>query len=312
MAKASDLKAQNTQLIRSCFFEGESRSLSDIRHMTGLSHGSIVNALRELEENGEIRLHEKTGGSVGRKTYRYTLNPDYLHFGCLSILTGEKGYRFHAKIRTLDNVSLFSETADTERFEKRDILPMLARMMEAWHPDLLLVSSPGVCVNGVIEGETDFDLGQVIRDTWQVPFVIENDVNTAVIGLHRQYPGDRHLALVYQAAGNKFGIGIIIHGRLYNGYSHAAGEVRYLPFMADKEHRRDKDLLKDQILSVMAMLNPEAVAYYSETVEEDIHIEEKELPERYTPQLLRIRDYSSLISDGFYSIGMHIYAGGIK
>ena len=60
--------------------------------------------------------------------------------------------------------------------------------------------------------------------------IIENDVNCASIGFYHQYPHYQNSALIYQPAIDYVGCGMIVQGKLYNGFSHFAGELRCLPF----------------------------------------------------------------------------------
>ena len=60
--------------------------------------------------------------------------------------------------------------------------------------------------------------------------IIENDVNCASIGFYHQYSHYQNSALIYQPAVDYVGCGMIIQGKLYNGFSHFAGELRCLPF----------------------------------------------------------------------------------
>ena len=57
-----------------------------------------------------------------------------------------------------------------------------------------------------------------------------------------QYSHYQNSALIYQPAVDYVGCVMIIQGKLYNGFSHFAGELRCLPFY---DHLQQERLLKD-------------------------------------------------------------------
>ena len=316
MAQNRDLKNENEKALRRILYRCADVSAAQLEEQTGLSHGTVMNLLREFLERGEIVLCGKTGTSVGRKTYRYCRNGGYRHMCTVSVRRQDSGYRFALQV-----IDLCGETSDTlyesaQGWSLRNLPDAIGRMMVK-HPEIsmIMVSSPGVCENGVIAipDREALDLGTVITETYGIPYVIENDVNVACIGFAADHPQIQNMALIYQGGMKIFGCGIMIGGRLYNGSSHAAGELRYFPFMRYTENRTAAGLLKEQILSVAAVLNPQVIAYSSYTGEE-IRIGD-ELPERIRPQLIRVDDPDRLIDRGMYSIGMHMYIenrGGIQ
>ena len=317
MAKVSDLKKENIKAVRKCFFQGNTWSSNEITANTGLSHGSVINVLKQMEDNHEILLFEKTGTSVGRKTNRYIINKNYCHF--LTIDTKRNNGEFLSIIR---RVNLMNETEDTIRyqFKERDenyLHYEIDTMMEKY-PDtcMVLISTPGMCTDGnvMISEEMIFPIGTYIKDKWHVPYVVENDVNVACIGFHHENKAE-NIAIVYQADNTIFGCGIMIHGKLYNGYSHASGELRYFPFMNDIKEKNIEELLKEQIISVCAVLNPDIIGYYSEVMKEKLNFEDISIPYRHRPSFMQINDFDMCISNGLYSIGIYNLielTGGIK
>lgn len=317
MAKGKDLKKENFRLVRECLYRGDTWSLSEIMEKTGLSHGSVINVLKELEQSQEIMLAEKTGNTVGRKTYRYRLNPEHMHLCAVSVRRKGGGFRYHLYDIDLSGKVCHEMTEETET-KILDPLPAAIMKMVKTQPGTgqILVSLPGICRNGIVsnQGNYEFDLGGALRKLTDIPYVIENDVNVACIGFLQDHPGDRHLALIYQAEENIFGCGIIIHGKLYNGYSHAAGELRYVPRRSAAEQDA-AEILKDQILSVSAVLNPEVIGYYSECTQENISLEGETIPENVRPELVRISDLEGMIFRGLLSIGLYNkvqYIGGTE
>ncbi len=307
MASTSDLKSGNIQTVRRCFYLNESLSVNEVKKMTGLSHGCTVNAFRALEESGEIGLLEKTGKTVGRKTHRYALNEEFGHFLAIDVRREHNGFssrswRMNLKGTETDvRIRSFAEMDDTYLHEE------ISSMMRAYpDTDMILISTPGICEEGVITNGEIFrmDIGSWIETEYHIPYVIENDVNVAAIGFSANYPHNADIAVIYQAENGIFGCGILINGRLYNGFSHAAGEVRYLPDMEEKKKMDPSLLLAEMIQSVSAILNPKIIGWASDCVHEEPSVSPS-LPARHMPTLIHIHDLDNCRKRGLFSIGIY-------
>lgn len=316
MATAEDLKKENLKKIRTCLYTGDSWSLAQLKQRTSLSHGFIVSALKELSDSGEIVLKEKTGSTVGRKTYRYGLNPDCMHLCGILVMQNENSYTY--RIAELDLAGRVTDSLEKEvpvfsedSFREIAVPFMKQRRRIRW----AAVCCPGICANGIAvnPGRYTVRVQEVIRQDLSLPCVIENDVNVASIGFAKDFPGTSHLALIYQASRERFGCGVIVHGRLYNGHSHAAGELRWLPFMKQRETKSAEELLSDQICSVAAVLDPDIIGWYSNVLPPETPVSELPMPEANRPCIIAVRDMHALILKGIHSIGIDriIQTGGI-
>lgn len=306
MAKNADVRKENIRAVRKCFCTGGPYSLSQISRMTGLSHGAAVSVIHGLLESGEIILSEKTGNTVGRKTHKYRLNETYMHL--LKLYVHRRGQAIAVRS---DFTDLYGNILETDITEKGDrdltlIADSAERMMKK-HPetDMILVSSPGVCVDGVISNfmPEPYDAGAVLSERCRIPYVLENDVNTACIGFSTEYPQYRDIALIYQADTAVFGCGLIINHELYSGAAHAAGELRWFPFMRYIENRTAAGLLKEQVLSVAALLNPEVIGWCSDATDAQISLTD-DLPGGLIPDIIHIRDLYGMQSAGLHAIAM--------
>lgn len=307
MATARDLKSENIRAVRLCFYTHGDLSVNQTEKLTGLSHGSVINVFRSLEESGEILLREKTGNTVGRKTHRYILNPEYCHFLVVDVSRTSDGFASRSWRMNLKGEETDVRTRYFPVMDETYLHQEISTMMEQYpDTDMILISTPGICADGIItNGETfRMDAGSFIEDRYHIPYVVENDVNVAAIGFRSEYPDCANIAVIYQAQQGIFGCGILINGRLYNGFSHAAGEVRYLPHMEERKKDPPEILLKDMIQSVAAILNPQVIGYASDPVRHEIRIEDT-IPARHMPKLIYIDDLNIFRRKGLYSIGMY-------
>lgn len=75
----------------------------------------------------------------------------------------------------------------------------------------------------------DFPLKHRIEKRYQLPVVVENDVNLATLGeVWFSADGSDKKNIVLIALGTGIGAGIVINGDIYSGVHHMAGEIGYL------------------------------------------------------------------------------------
>jgi glucokinase len=97
-------------------------------------------------------------------------------------------------------------------------------------------------VSGFVEsapslGWKSLPLGQIIRDEFQLPVLIENDANLAALGEYWKGAARGKRYVVCVSVGTGVGAGIIIDGEIYRGAQGAAGEVAF--FIMDIDTLRD-------------------------------------------------------------------------
>jgi predicted NBD/HSP70 family sugar kinase len=116
-------------------------------------------------------------------------------------------------------------------------------------PLALGISSPGIvdqssgrvtslAYNVVPEG--GFDPLEVIRDRFDLPVLVDNNVNLAAVG-EKWFGLARGVStMVFIAIGAGIGMGIIIDDELVRGAHGAAGEICYLPLVGDPFNPRHR------------------------------------------------------------------------
>jgi predicted NBD/HSP70 family sugar kinase len=88
--------------------------------------------------------------------------------------------------------------------------------------------------------EGGFDPLEVIRDRFDLPVLVENNVNLAAVG-ERWFGLARGVStMVFIAIGAGIGMGIIIEDELVRGAHGAAGEIGYLPLVGDPFNPRHR------------------------------------------------------------------------
>jgi len=101
-------------------------------------------------------------------------------------------------------------------------------------PGVIVAGVPGVVVpeRGLVVsapslGWHDLNLQHFLEERFQLPVIIENDVNLHALGEHWHGAGRGASSLVCVFIGTGIGAGIILNGELYRGATYSAGEIGY-------------------------------------------------------------------------------------
>jgi predicted NBD/HSP70 family sugar kinase len=226
----------------------------EIAAATSLSKPTVSAAVSRLEQGGLVRASGTRAGQRGRKPVAYVVNAR-----AGFVVGGDIG---GSNMRAAA-VDLFGEPiCDLKRPTAKDgsravgmqILDMVSEVIErasAGHgrPLALGVSAPGIVdqtsgrvtslAYNVAPGGA-FDPLEVIRDRFDLPVLVENNVNLAAVG-EKWFGLARGVStMVFIAIGAGVGMGIMINDELVRGAHGAAGEICYLPLVGDPFNPRHR------------------------------------------------------------------------
>lgn len=155
-----------------------------------------------------------------------------------------------------------------------------------------------------------FDLGRALQLRYRQKIRITNDVNNAALGYYASHQRYSSVAFLFQPIFGHAGCGIVIDGKLHQGYYHFAGEVKHLPltFSEDpvalsKTPEGTRELLGKLVATIVCTLAPEAIALYSDLVWQIQDIEDelkRYLPDGYHPHLEQVDILEEYILLGIY------------
>lgn len=149
---------------------------------------------------------------------------------------------FDGKFAKLGTCRKKSKGKNGDSSESRVVKVVREALEDAGNPKIagIGVGSPGpldpdtgVIIDTPNLGWKNFPLAQTLQDAFNVPVVVDNDVNVGTFGEYRCTPlrSCKHLLGVFPGTG--IGGGIIIDGKILHGFSGAAGEVGHITIMPD-------------------------------------------------------------------------------
>lgn len=312
MTKVDELKISNMNKIRKYFYENKILTKNDLHELTSISLAGCTNVLKELLMHKEIKQLEDADSTGGRKSKQYCLNENYANILKIILLKQKNHEEIQSELCNLSNQEIHAEQLVKDRIEVTDVLKLIQKYQQ-YPMDCVVISIPGVCVNGVISICDCYALQKVnlieeIQSVIDIPIIIENDVNTSVIGLQERYPDIQNCAFIYQPSTDYLGCGILINGKLYNGFQHQAGELRYLPDYSEEEQvkvqtKDPKAFLINRMHIIQAVLDPQMIGWCSDFVKEDIAFDDISIKQ--------FNDINALINSGLYRMGIkHIVENG--
>ncbi|HTU32056.1 MAG TPA: ROK family transcriptional regulator [Solirubrobacteraceae bacterium] len=253
-SRQSLLRELGEQAVLETIFRRGPITRPEIAAATKLSKPTVSAAVSRLEQGGLVRAAGTRVGQRGRKPVSYVVSSR------AGFVVGADIGGTNVRVAAAD---LFGEpVCDLKRPTAKDgsravgvqILEMVSEVIDraaAHHgPPLALgISSPGVvdqasgrvtslAYNVVPEG--GFDPLEVLRDRFDLPVLVENNVNLAAVG--EQWFGLARgvSTMVFIAIGAGIGMGIIIDDQVVRGAHGAAGEIAYLPLVGDPFNPRHR------------------------------------------------------------------------
>jgi predicted NBD/HSP70 family sugar kinase len=253
-SRQSLLRELGEQAVLEAIFRRGPITRPEIAAATRLSKPTVSSAVSRLEQGGLVRAAGTRVGQRGRKPVSYVVSSR-----AGFVVGGDIGGS-NVRVAAAD---LFGEAIcdlkqptakNGGRAIATQILEMLREVIEragAGHgPPLALgISSPGVvdqasgrvtslAYNVVPEG--GFDPLEVIRDRFDLPVLVENNVNLSAVGEQWFGLGRGVSTMVFIAIGAGIGMGIMIDDQVVRGAHGAAGEIAYLPLVGDPFNPRHR------------------------------------------------------------------------
>lgn len=212
----------------------------EIIKRTGLSFSTVLRVTEKLLQSGiiiEAGLDASTGGR--RSTLLKLNDEDKVVIG-----VDMGGTKIYSALISLSG-NILSEV--TEKVDKtspqsslQQMMNIITRLIEEAHAKNINPLGIGVGVPGATDSEEgrilvspslkwkDLPLKKKLRDKFDMPVIIENDVNMMALGEYGYGIGRKMRNMILIAFGTGVGSGIIIDGALYRGATFSAGEIGHM------------------------------------------------------------------------------------
>lgn len=230
------LKQANLSYIRKVIKTKGTATRAEIASETNISSTTVRTLLWEMMENGEVESigHDKSSG--GRKAERYRLKPDR-YYGIAFCITDSQVHGLLINIcgDILEETKLEVKDKDYEQA----MIPFLDQLIEKNEIKSIGIGVPGIVEEGSFwrkeqkDGELHkSDIGDRLAKKYQIPVIMENDLNATAIGFGRCYqkkypcenPEKNSMAFLYFEK-DCVSAGFIAGGKIIRGCNNFAGEL---------------------------------------------------------------------------------------
>ncbi|QHW33500.1 ROK family transcriptional regulator [Paenibacillus rhizovicinus] len=332
---SKDMKQTIIQRIRAALIMMGSATKAELCQRLGISFPTISKFLAQMEADGEIRYTGDDDSSGGRRAKRYAYDPEYLLGLAVFIDKHETTYAI------FDCVGEIKEKGTTPSVMQQgeQLLGDHIESLVEKYPKLrsIAIGVPGAVNNGQVifippyPHFLNYDLKGIIESRFQIPVVVENDMNAAVLGFASSMEIENE-SLVYLYFGQDGpGSGIMINGDVVRGSTFFSGEVSFVPQYDDQTfsqalhqgERRCRIVLADDkqldavarlIATFTAIINPRAVVFCNDEVDESILARILERSAAYIPRehlpMLTMSDLRQDYLNGLQHLALDLMIGG--
>jgi predicted NBD/HSP70 family sugar kinase len=227
-------------------FSNNEISRAHLSRVSGLSKQTISSVIAELEASNLVESVGNTEGGIGRRaiTYRLSSKAGY----AVGIDLGGTNFRaglvdFSGTVLGEIAVETPHSTIQELEFIMESAIDTLFKNAKVAHNALaqIVMGIPGVVnpITGKVSNTPNIgylngvQLSEFFKSKFNVPVLIENDVNVAALG---ELESSETEDFGFLAIGTGVGMGLILDGELRRGFSGGAGEIGYMP-LGPNAHR---------------------------------------------------------------------------
>lgn len=311
-------KMNKEKIIQALYDLGECNK-NQLAKYTNLSQGTCYNILQELLDSKEIIMGEGFDSTGGRKAKSYKLNKDYSKTLAISFHRQYDIVVYKIRVYNYVDELIYEELSQPSMIELETLCQDIQRIIDLFnHIKVLALSIPAIITQeGSIE---DITLVKGLEKLAHIPIqeelykrfnkqvIIENDVNTAVIGYYNQHKDISNIGFVYQPMDDLAGLAFIVNGVLLSGQHGLVGEMPFLPFMKQQEQYEYLktstgiyQILSQMITLMMIMNDPQHIVVCCQDINHDLLYQNilKYIPyENLISEIIIVDNIESLIFQG--------------
>jgi len=224
MATCGTIRDMNLSRMREYMLVNRKVRIADAARDTGMSIPTAAKLIGDLVESGEMKEVGCCASTGGRCAMVYEINPSFLSY---LLIRSEHDY-YQYQVRDYAGECLESGSFETKAGALEHI-DSLVSDIRIRHPNLrgacmgisALVSNNRVQRSIQRSPLVGLDIPEHFAQISDLPFIMENDVNTAALACWKQ-SGLQHGCIVCLY---KQGVGLVIDGRIWHGRSGLPGEI---------------------------------------------------------------------------------------
>lgn len=319
-----DMKQKNEQMVLQTLRTMHTSTIKQLAQLTGLSLVTVGNIVNAYVESGEVLLGDMHSATGGRPSQAFTYNMSFAHVLALSAQVRKGSFVIDSSVGDLYGEVVWHaedtfESIDLSSFEQtiETALQLYPRI------STVSVSLPGVERDGIIL-ENDFES---LKDTsfvdhfqtrYERPFLVENDVNAAVLGYAKKLEDESAIVGIYFPQAFGPGAGIVIDGKVHRGAAGYAGEVNLIPLdvnwlTLNYQSPEETGAAIAKLIGVFcATVNPSQVVVYGDFVTDTLkQAVEQSIPSAELRRIFpRIEVYENVGEDirtGLFSLALDAY-----
>jgi predicted NBD/HSP70 family sugar kinase len=326
------LKQLNVERVRMAMQRDVIVTKNSLSQITGLSVATCGNILRELLKNGEIIELNSTDSTGGRPSKQFKYNKEYAYVVSMYIRIEDNEQSLCVMVSNLLGECVSEEKNVIENVSISDIDKSLDKVLKKYAEiKALSVGIPAVIYNGKASKITDLiqltdvDITGHVKEKYNIPSLVENDVNTTALGYYNEnsFEEDEPIVYLYYPKGICPGAGLIINGQIYKGVSNFAGEVAVLPI--NKDDRINQltvteallDHLSKTLISIISIVNPKTIVISGLKFDEEIILKAKEIVEQtilreHMPDFVFRKDFHHDYKNGLTQLAIELLRNKIK
>jgi len=228
---------------------------AELMKATGLSAPTVGKLVKQLIQRGLVRDLGVGPSRGGRRPSLMEFNARYGFVAAISLGVAKT----QLAVADLRGARLAHRVLATPaELEPAAVLECLAVALRELARDFEIPWDRLLAVSVAIPGLVDRDSGTVVAlapglhwsnvpvAEWlgralDVPVLVENDVNMAILGEHQWGAARGHDTCAYIEVGAGIGAGILVEGRLHRGQNRMAGEIGFMCMASDHTHRDPGD-----------------------------------------------------------------------
>ncbi|MDD9267220.1 ROK family protein [Paenibacillus sp. GCM10023248] len=266
-----------------------SATKAELSQRLGISFPTISKFMAQMEKDGEIRYTGDDDSSGGRRAKRYAYDPEYMLGLAVFIEKNETNYSIFNCVGEVKEQG----TKPSVLQQDADLLADLIETLIEKYPRLrsIAIGVPGAVNNGKIifippyQHFVNYDLKEEFESRFQIPVVVENDMNASVLGYASNFEIENESLIYLYFGQNGPGSGIMINGDVVRGSTSFSGEISFVPQYDNRSFAQalqreagdgrlvlagdnQIDAVARLVAAFAAILNPRAVVFCDDEVDE--------------------------------------------